>query len=88
MVMPVIRPMLMLESGRPDGAISRDGQVMGCYMHGLFASDAYRSTWVRAATGQSSSLDFEAGVDDGLEALASHLESHADIDAIARIAGL
>ena len=82
------RPMLMLEGGRPDGAISCDGQVMGCYMHGLFASDAYRSTWVRAATGQSSSLDFEAGVDDGLEALASHLESHADIDAIARIAGL
>ena len=32
------RPMLDL-GGRPDGAVSADGRVAGCYLHGLFASD-------------------------------------------------
>jgi len=35
------RPMLDLD-GRPDGAISADGRVMGTYLHGIFADDAFR----------------------------------------------
>jgi adenosylcobyric acid synthase len=35
------RPMLDLD-GLSDGAISADGRVMGCYLHGLFSSDSFR----------------------------------------------
>ena len=34
------RPLLVL-GGRPDGAVSRDGLVSGCYLHGLFAADGF-----------------------------------------------
>ncbi|MET0747385.1 MAG: cobyric acid synthase, partial [Rhizobium sp.] len=36
------RPSVEID-GRPDGAISGDGRVMGTYLHGLFGSDAYRT---------------------------------------------
>ena len=83
------RPMLQLDDGRKDGAVSADGRVMGCYMHGLFAADGYRSHWIAGMGGGAGSmLDFEATVEDGLEALADHLETHADIAALAHIAGV
>ncbi len=85
------RPMLTLSDGREDGAISADGKVMGCYMHGLFASDTYRHSWLASHMGETaagSGIQFEAVVNEGLEALADHLEAHADIDAIAKIAGI
>ena len=28
-------------AGRPDGATSADGSVMGLYLHGLFAADVF-----------------------------------------------
>ena len=39
------RPMLELD-GRPDGAVSPDGRVAGCYLHGLFAADAFRRAFL------------------------------------------
>src|SRR5207244_998674 len=39
------RPMLQL-SDRPDGAVSADGRVAGCYLHGLFASDPFRRAFL------------------------------------------
>jgi adenosylcobyric acid synthase len=40
------RPFLRFEDGRPEGAVSADGRVAGCYVHGLFASDAFRRAWL------------------------------------------
>ena len=73
--------------GRKDGALSPDGRIMGCYLHGLFASDAFRRAFLegireRAASG----LCYEAGVDETLDALAAHLELHLDLDRILAIA--
>ena len=75
-------PMLAL-SGRSDGAVSADGKVMGCYLHGLFASDAFRSAFLRRLGGRAASgLVWERQIDTTLDALAEHLESNLDLDAI------
>lgn len=72
--------------GRDEGAMSADGKVLGCYLHGLFASDAFRAAYL-ARFGLSDGLgDFEAGVETALEALADHLETHMDLDALLSLA--
>jgi adenosylcobyric acid synthase len=78
------RPVLMLD-GRADGASSRDGQVQGTYVHGLFAGDAFRHAWL-ANFGVASSLAYAARIEAALDALADHLEAHLDIDRILAIA--
>ena len=82
------RPMIAFPDGRVDGAISANCQVMGCYMHGLFSKDGFRSAWLEAETGKASTLVFDQVIEDGLNDLADHLERHLDLEAIARIAGL
>jgi adenosylcobyric acid synthase len=81
------RPMLDL-GGRPDGASSADGRVMGCYMHGLFAADGYRRALLRRLVGGNVALgpDYEAEVEATLDGLADHLAAHLDLDRIWEIA--
>lgn len=78
------RPWLMLDQ-RPEGAISADGLVMGCYIHGLFASDAYRAHLL-AQWGARSTTAYEQGVEAALDALAAHLEKHLDLDHLLSLA--
>ncbi|ARJ66742.1 cobyric acid synthase CobQ [Magnetospirillum sp. ME-1] len=77
------RPFLSLE-GRPDGAVSADGRIMGCYLHGLFAADSFRA----ALLGSDSGLEYEPMVDAVLERLADHLETHLDMGRIRALSGL
>lgn len=79
------RPMLTL-GGRPDGAVAPGGLVAGCYLHGLFASDTYRDALLKGLRGAGSGIAYEARVDGALDALADHLTSHLDIDALLAIA--
>jgi adenosylcobyric acid synthase len=72
------RPLLALD-GRPEGAITADGQVMGCYLHGLFSSDAFRAHFL-GRFGQRAQVAYEQQVDAALDALADHLEAHGVID--------
>ncbi len=82
------RPMLTL-AGRPDGAVSADGRVMGCYLHGLFGSDRWRAALLDSLRpGRSGGIAYETLVDEVLDGLADHLERHLDVAALARIAGL
>ena len=75
-------PMLDLD-GRADGAVSADGKVMGCYLHGLFSSDAFRAAFLERLGGRAASgLAYDRQIDATLDALAGHLESHLDLDAI------
>jgi len=32
----------------PDGGISADGRIWGCYLHGLFANDRFRRVWLES----------------------------------------
>jgi len=76
----LIRPMLELASG-PDGAVSADRRVAGCYLHGLFASDAFRRAFL-ARLGAAGTVAYEAMIETVLDRLADHLERHLDLAAL------
>jgi len=81
------RPFLSI-GNRPDGATSTDGRVMGCYVHGLFAADAFRHAFLNGLrTRPESGVAYEFGVEQALDDLAAHLERHADLDRMLEIAG-
>ncbi|GGF53831.1 cobyric acid synthase [Paracoccus acridae] len=71
----------------PDGAVSRDGRIMGTYLHGLFSDDGFRAAWL-ARLGAASQPGYEAGVDQALDDLADHLEAHLDVGGLLAVAGL
>jgi adenosylcobyric acid synthase len=78
------RPFLSI-GGKPDGAISVDGRVIGTYMHGIFASDVFRRAFL-SRLGARSEVEHDAVVEAALVELARHLETHLDVDAILAIA--
>jgi adenosylcobyric acid synthase len=81
------RPWLTLEGGRAEGARSADGRVMGSYLHGLFAADAFRHAFLaRIRGGDFAGVAYDSRVEETLDALASHLEAHLDLDALLKIA--
>ncbi|AHB48212.1 cobyric acid synthase [Hyphomicrobium nitrativorans NL23] len=80
------RPMIRFQDGRADGARSADGRVAGCYLHGLFSSDAYREEVLRGLGAQGSPLNYEHDVDATLDALAAHIEAHIDCDRLLALA--
>ena len=67
-----------------EGAVSANGRVAGTYLHGLFAADGFR----RAVLGNVASPDlaYEQSIEDTLDVLARHLETHLDIDALLALA--
>ncbi len=80
------RPMLDL-AGRADGAVSADGRVMGCYMHGLFAADGFRAAFLgRIRNSDFARTAYETRIEAVLDALADHLEAHIAIDDLLAIA--
>jgi adenosylcobyric acid synthase len=80
------RPFLEIE-GRPEGAVSEDGLVAGAYVHGLFGSDGFRAAYLAGLGAPASGLAYGATVERTLDALADHLETHADVDALLALAG-
>jgi adenosylcobyric acid synthase len=74
--------------GRPEGAVSADGRIMGCYVHGLFASDSYRQAFLgRLRERSDTGLRYEQLVEATLDKLADHLEQHLDVEELQQIAG-
>jgi adenosylcobyric acid synthase len=73
--------------GQPEGAISPDGRIMGSYLHGMFAGDAFRAAFL-GQMGVASALDYPAGVDQTLDDLARHLETHLDVTGLLALAGV
>jgi adenosylcobyric acid synthase len=80
-------PFLTL-GGRPEGAVSDDGKVIGCYVHGLFAADGFRQDFLgRIRARETSSVAYDRQVETTLDQLADHLERHLDISELMMIAG-
>ncbi|MGO9428312.1 cobyric acid synthase [Rhodoblastus sp.] len=81
------RNFLTFADGRSDGAISPDGAIRGCYLHGLFGHESFRGALLRWIGAEASDFAYEAEVERVLDALADHLAGHVDLDALLKLAG-
>ncbi|MEM8660750.1 MAG: cobyric acid synthase [Pseudomonadota bacterium] len=77
------RPAIVFSDGRPDGAVSDDGQILGTYVHGLFDQPTSRDAFLRWCGLQSAQ---HAGVEQvreqQLDRLADTLERHLDCNSL------
>ncbi|HHS94093.1 MAG TPA: cobyric acid synthase [Rhodobacterales bacterium] len=71
---------------RTEGATSADGRVAGSYLHGLFASDAFRPAYLARLGLPASDLGYDDGVEATLDALADHMQTHLDLDRLLALA--
>ncbi|WP_092499108.1 cobyric acid synthase [Meinhardsimonia xiamenensis] len=72
---------------RREGAQSADGRVRGTYLHGIFGADGFRRRYLRGLGATvAEGPGHEAQVEATLDALAAHLETHFDIDALMKLA--
>ncbi len=67
----------------PDGAVSSDGRVWGCYLHGLFANDAFRRAWL-ASLGWSAPVQ-SYNVIEQLNHLAAAVERELNMELLEKI---
>jgi adenosylcobyric acid synthase len=75
------RPMLELDR-RPDGAVTADGRVAGCYLHGLFANDPFRRAFLARLGAAAGEVAYDQMIETVLDGLADHLERHLDLAAL------
>jgi len=74
------RPFALVE-GQPEGACSANGRIMGSYLHGMFAGDAFRAAFL-SQLGAGSKPGYGIEVEAVLDRLADHMEAHLDLDGI------
>ena len=89
----LVRPFLHLDALSvhrgpiSDGAVSASGRVMGTYVHGLFAQDAFRIAFLNWLGMQNqATFTYEADVERTLDALAAHIADTVDLDQLYDIA--
>ncbi len=82
------RPLLTFDDSAGEGAVSPDGRVAGCYVHGLFNAGAARTALLVELGALSNGEDQAVTVDRVIEEIAGVLNQAFDIPALATIAGL
>jgi adenosylcobyric acid synthase len=80
------RPMIRFDDGTFDGAISADGRIAGCHVHGLFADAAFRCACLTTLGAHSNGEDHAQRVDCALDEIADALESALDVDGLLQLA--
>ena len=78
--------MIRFDDGTIDGAVSADGRIAGCHVHGLFAEPAFRIAYLAALGARSAGEDHAQRVDGALDEIATALESTLAIDRLLRLA--
>ena len=79
------RPFARIDDKR-EGAVSADGRVHGSYLHGLFASDAFRGAFLARLGIAASGERYREKVESALDALAEHIEKHLDVEGLFELA--
>jgi adenosylcobyric acid synthase len=83
------RPSAVLENGRPDGAISDDGKILGTYLHGIFESPGACAALLRwAGLRDPREIDYRGVREAAIDRVADSVESHLDMAAILRLLNL
>jgi adenosylcobyric acid synthase len=80
------RAMIRFDDGTFDGAVSADGRIAGCHVHGLFADAAFRAAYLATLGARSSSEDHAQRVDSALDEIAAALERALAIDRLLTLA--
>jgi adenosylcobyric acid synthase len=80
------RPFAKLDQLGSEGAVSRDGIILGTYLHGLLASPELRTALLAKIDVAGSGRDHAADVDGALDEIAADLERHIDINALLTLA--
>lgn len=75
------RPALTI-NGVPDGAVSADGMVFGCYLHGLFEAAEFRRKYLGTLGIEAGNADHREVVEAALDDIAAEMERHLDCDAL------
>ncbi len=83
---------IRLDDGRLDGAISKEGNVIGTYLHNLFHNDAYRHLWlndVRAYNGLplQDKVDTSRIKEESYDLLAKRIEESFDMELLMSLIG-
>jgi len=79
------RPFALVD-GRPEGACSPNGKIIGTYLHGMFTEDLFRRAFLTDLGAAPSNLRFSAEIEHTLDELAAHMETHLDIDGLLAVA--
>ncbi|MBK5910712.1 cobyric acid synthase CobQ [Rhodothalassium salexigens] len=81
------RPLLTLD-GRAHGAVSADGRVMGCYLHGLFTADGFRQRFLETLglPAGAAAGSYTQALDAALDSIAEAFERHLDVDGLLAVA--
>lgn len=58
----------------PDGGVSSNGKVWGCYLHGLFHNDSFRHAWLKSLGWQGDISSQTVRLEESLETLANAVE--------------
>ncbi|MEI6098508.1 MAG: cobyric acid synthase [Alphaproteobacteria bacterium] len=71
-------------NGHPEGATN--GNVIGTYLHGMFTSDGFRAAFLRNLGLPGAMRNHTAEIDQTLNALAEHIETHVDVNGLLALA--
>ena len=71
----------------PEGASSPDGLVTGTYLHGCFSADGFRHAFLKSLGINASSFAYDLTIEQTLDELAAHLETHLNLNKILELSG-
>jgi adenosylcobyric acid synthase len=69
----------------PDGAMSDNGRIWGCYLHGIFGNDGFRRAWLESLGHHSPRAATDNGLEVALDRLANAVEAALDMRKLEKI---
>ncbi|MEL7233699.1 MAG: cobyric acid synthase CobQ, partial [Chloroflexota bacterium] len=69
------------------GAISADGRIWGCYLHGLFENEAFRRAWLHSLGWKGSNTP-QPTFAQRIDRLADHVEAALNMERLMQITGI